>query len=419
MNTNTKYMNTKLKIALCSAFIAAGIQMHSQVGIGVSTPNTFSILDLTQTGAGIKGVLLPKGDVSPNSIAGRPEAMIIYYSDQVYLKQSGGFNAMNPWKYKFNGNTAEDIAFSPSSMVGVGIGVNTGAILGNLHVSATSKEVTAAGNTAASAALFIGNLTSTTHMIFDADEIMVKATNTTGGLLKLQEEAGSIQIGSDRIENVQAATIHLNTTIGSATNNKKLTVYGNVNAQSGKVQEKGYDLVPPGTIVAFFGATPKGWAPCDGQKYTLDGTGNAVVNAAGAQTPNLGGQRIVGEGTGYTFNTTGPNVGVTPLGKTRTLATANLPDHTHTGNTQQDGSHSHTSQRANLVDNDDNDDTFCAIGYSCGSDPSGGANNGTIDGTGSSHIHALNPTGQTCASCTATAFNIEAPYVVLRYIMKL
>ncbi len=408
-------MKAKIKIALCTALLTSGIQMFSQVGIGIANPSQYSILDLTQTGT-VKGLLLPVDLITPSDAPPRPIGMIVYFNDQVYVKQTGGYNAMNPWKYKFNGNTAEDITFNPTSMIGVGIGVNTGNIFGNLHVSATGKDVNAAANSSTSAAFFIGNATSATHMIFDADEIMVKATNTTGGLLKLQEEDGSIRIGSNRLENVDSAVVHLNTRIGSTANSKTLTVHGNIDTKA-KIKENGNDLLPRGSVIAFFGAAvPAGWALCDGRYYDPNNNANASATpvAGYVLTPNLNGRTIIGVGnngeTTYTYNTPG---GL----DNRPLVAGNIPNHQHTGSTNNDGAHSHTGLRANLVDNDDNDDTFCAIGYSCGSDPSGPQSPGSVASTGSNHTHGI--TLNTCTNCGTTPVNVVSKHLVLRYIMKL
>jgi microcystin-dependent protein len=304
---------------------------------------------------------------------------------------------MNPWKYKFNGNTTEDLSFNPTSLVGVGVGVNTGSIFGRIHISTTGKEVTAAANGTGSAALFLGDATSSNHMIFDADEIMVKNTNLTGGLLKLQEEDGSIQIGSDRVENVDAATIHLNTTIGSTTNNKNLTVYGNVDAKS-KIKENGNDLLPTGSIIAFYGASvPAGWALCDGTNGT----------------PNLSGRTIIGVGSNgentYTYNTPGGSDG-------KTIVAGMIPNHTHTGNTTSGGAHNHSHTRY-LADNDDNDDTHYSFGTGGGSDPQGASSAADISSTGSSHSHTIST--NTCSGCGTTQLNVVSKHLVLRYIMKL
>jgi hypothetical protein len=68
-----------------------------------------------------------------------------------------------------------------------------------------------------------------THMELDSNEIMVKNTQTTAGVLTLQKDGGTVQIRTS------AAT----------TNNTVLTANGSVDASgSGKVREHGNDLLP-------------------------------------------------------------------------------------------------------------------------------------------------------------------------------
>ena len=60
-----------------------------------------------------------------------------------------------------------------------------------------------------------------------------------------------------------------------------------------------FSLLPTGIIVAFNSTNaPKGWAICDGQKYKLDGTGIAILDSNGVQTPDLRSKFIIGAGQG-------------------------------------------------------------------------------------------------------------------------
>jgi microcystin-dependent protein len=295
----------------------------AQVGIGVALPNSNSILDLTNGNS--KGLLLPISPTSP-SAATYPEAMLLYFDGMLYVRNDAAFNGITPWKYKYNGSTNEAVYFNPTSYVGVGIGVNDAALRGNLHISLNGKD---AGISGTSAAIFVGNDDTGTHMLIDNDEILVKTNTTTGGILKLQEGGGSVQVGQN---------------ISTPSN---LNVFG-------KVKENGNDLLPQGVVVMWSGALnaiPHGWAICDGQRYQINTTtGNTeLVATGGFQTPDLRERFIVGAAS--TDNTTvtgtayaaGANGGLNEV----TLTEAQMPSHSHSGTALGAGGHSHNEQRYN------------------------------------------------------------------------
>ncbi len=385
------------------------ISAWSQVGIGVASPNVNSILDLTNTNN--KGVLLPKSTSTPSAGA-FPEGMIFYYDSMIYVRNATGFNGITPWKYKFNGSTNEVIYYNPTNYIGVGIGVNDVSIRGNFHVSLNAKEVDVS---ATSAAIFVGNSDTVSHMLIDNDEIMVKINPTTGGTLKLQEGGGSVQVGQ------------------SITNTSNLNVYG-------KVKENGNDLLPQRVVVMWSGALadiPAGWALCDGQRYQINDTTGVtqVVTTGGVLSPDLRERFIVGAATTDNATVAGGAFasGATGGGTTHTLSAANLPNHRHeangngaTINITSSGSHSHTGQDTYLVDNDDNDDTSCAIGYSCGSDAIGAnGSTGSVTGTGSNHTHpngnfaGFTGNGSGLGGATTTITHGLPPYYALAFIIKL
>lgn len=379
-------MKTTIKILSCLVGISTlGMNMTAQVGIGIANPHPNAILDMTNINN--KRVVMPRSSVTPTTSATDTVGMLIYYNDGLYLRDSVAFNHINPWKYKYNGATAQGISFNPASLVGVGVGINTVDLLGYLHVSATGKEVLATGN---SAALFIGNTTTGSHMIFDADEIMVKTGPATGGTLKLQEGKGNVQLGQDILNNSDSAFSYLHTKIGSATQNKSLTVYGNANVV-GKVKESGNDLLPSGSIIMWSGSTiPAGWKLCNG--------------AAG--TPDLRNRMIYGgEPLGINYNTAqGSN--------TRALTIANLPAHVHTGTTNDDGSHTHDYKDRTVSREDVNGSNFNNQGINGVPD-----NTRTTGNVGSSHTHAFTTSG--CSGCNTTPVDVRSAYFVLAFIMKI
>ena len=165
-------------------------------------------------------------------------------------------------------------------------------------------------------------------------------------------------------------------------------------------------LVPVGTITAYAGATaPTGWLLCDGTSTTGY---TALAALVGSTTPDFKGRFLIGDNSSLTLLATGGST---------TIATTNLPAHSHantaTASTSvsiSDPGHSHAST---------------SLGYEIGSSnfaPSGsGANWGYDVGT------AAATTGITAtASTTVTMSNAETggaqayyqPYGVVNYIIK-
>lgn len=405
MNTYKHNMKTTIKFCTCMAiFSLLGIQSHAQVGIGIANPHPSAILDMTNTDN--KRVVMPRSSVMPTTSATDTVGMLIYYNNGLYLRDSTAFTHVNPWKYKYNGKTQEELSFNPTGLVGVGIGINLGTpttpnALGYLHVSATGKDVLATGN---SAALFIGNTTSGSHMIFDADEIMVKTGPSTAGTLKLQEGKGSLQIGQNIANNVDTTFSYLHTKVGSATAGKTLTVHGNINAASGKVKEGGNDLLPSGSIIMWSGTTvPAGWKICDGTN----------------STPNLLNRMIYGGHPGSTTPAVpqSPNYNTAQGSNSRSLTIANIPNHIHKGDTDNGGgAHSHTDNENARADNDDNDGVGNYIGGRGGGWNNDGGN-GNIRPGGSEHNHDI--TTDECLSCAGSAVDMRSAYYVLAFIMKI
>ncbi|HEY0031007.1 MAG TPA: tail fiber protein [Bacteroidia bacterium] len=300
-------------LSILIALFSVILTSSAQVGIG-GVPNANSILDLTN---GTKWLILPKSPASPalNPTFVSTEASLYYYNSNLYLSGLSGVNVLTPWKW--DGTATGFISSLPGNPVGIGL-VPTVTNF-SLSVAQVGEVVAASGG---SGSIMVGT-PAAKHLLIDDDEIMVKTNPTTAGVLKLQEESGTVDIRS--------ASMPTTATV--------LNVNGSINASGvGKMKENGNDLLPTGAIIMWSGsAIPAGWALCDGGSYTkMDGTGSVT-------TPNLMDRFIVGAdltgGTGAAVgsyaiaNTGGEN--------THILTNAEMPSHNHTGFTSTTGSHDH------------------------------------------------------------------------------
>jgi len=145
-----------------------------------------------------------------------------------------------------------------------------------------------------------------------------------------------------------------------------LSVSGNINTTSGKIQEGGNPLIPSGCIIMWYGVSiPGGWRICDG----------------GGGTPDLRSRFIVGVGPGYNLGDTGGAASVT-------LTTAQIPSHTH------------------------------QVGFNIYGDDSGGANN-CDDWNLADKNGCIGKTYTTTPVGEGQSHENRPPYFALYYIMKL
>lgn len=373
----------KVKLVFTAIITLLAYNANSQVGIGNATPNAGSILDLTNSND--KALLLPTSTVAPSTVATfTTEGMVFYYQDKLFLKTSTGIQAFSPWTY--DGTPANGIS-TPSGMP-VAIGLNATPSSPVVLQVAYSSDVTVSSSTASIA---IGDF-STTHMLIDNDEILVKTNATTGGNLKLQEDGGTVSIRSG----------------ATATSATVLTANGSIDAAgSGKILQNGLDLVPPGTIVIWngsvnasgyplMGATPNtNWKICDGTGGTPDLRERFIVGS--------GGDNPAVAGTGYTNGNTGGE-------NTHALTVAELPSHNHTGSANSGGSHSHT------VSSIPNGGEGYTGAYNSSNEVYKWGYTGSVtSSTDGAHTHTLtiNNAG------SGTAHENRPPYYALIYIMKL
>lgn len=162
-------------------------------------------------------------------------------------------------------------------------------------------------------------------------------------------------------------------------------------------------IVPPYIIIAYAGTAPKiptGWALCNGQNGTPDlrnkfiyGTEHPFQSTIEVEVSGKGTKTVKVRRTGGKSNVT--------------LRANNLPEHTHTGRTSEDGNHGHN--------------------HSCASDDGGGNDNHYAMGDNNSsrgcdldragdHRHSFTTAVNTT---TNSSFSILPSYYKLAYIMKL
>jgi microcystin-dependent protein len=158
--------------------------------------------------------------------------------------------------------------------------------------------------------------------------------------------------------------------------------------------------VPSGVITLWYGSIasiPSGWYLCNGANGT----------------PDLRDRFVVGAGSSYAVGATG---GVA----NQTLSIANIPAHTHTGNTDSGGAHSHTiTDPGHVHSYTGTYNTGQGTYYSGGvayqtSATTAAATTGITINSGGAHTHSFT-TGSTGSG---TAFSILPPYYALAYIMK-
>lgn len=172
------------------------------------------------------------------------------------------------------------------------------------------------------------------------------------------------------------------------------TLLGGVTQQEFALLSGQTSLVPAGVIVMWSGSVasiPSGWYICDGNNGT----------------PDLRNRFVVGAGATYAVGATGGADSVT-------LTEAQIPGHTHSGNTASAGSHSHTINNAYGVSTNTVFD-----GYFDGSSRAGGANERNIvssqtTDTQGNHAHSFT-TGSTGGG---NSHENRPPYYALAYIMK-
>lgn len=227
---------------------------------------------------------------------------------------------------------------------------------------------------------------------------MATVTGLTAARM-LQIEAASV-VDGDIVGDNLILKKHDNTTIDA----------GNVRGPVGPQGPPGVQP-PTGGLMPWAGSVstpPAGWLVCDGSAisrttysalFAILGTAYGIGDGSTTfNLPNLEGRVIVGVDDSDTdFNARGKIGGA----KTHTLATAEMPAHTHNL-----PAHTHTVSGTN------NFLRWTGTGGSLASPGAGSALNGealTVSGGGG---------GATTSAGSGTAFNIQQPFMAMGYIIK-
>jgi hypothetical protein len=135
------------KITLTLVTITLGLSTFAQVGIGNNFPDSISILDLTN--ANEKGLILPRVAGSlPTRTDDAVEGMLFFkQTDAViyYNTGAGKYNALSPWKYKFNNEASDNVYYDNAGNVSIGYPVGTALnhkleVDGSVNVTGKIKE---------------------------------------------------------------------------------------------------------------------------------------------------------------------------------------------------------------------------------------------------------------------------------------
>ena len=214
----------------------------------------------------------------------------------------------------------------------------------------------------------------------------------------------------------------------------------------------GIEGVPTGVIAMWSGTNaniPSGWALCDGTNSTPDLTDRFILGrASGSNTNNTGGANTVSLATGNlpAHTHSSGNIATDSAGAhTHTLSgnTSNAGSHSHSGSTSNTGGHSHNNHAwgwGHSFINSSNQYTYSSnnykrmnqasvrqIGYTNNAGNhshnfntnSGGSHSHTLSGNAASagaHTHTVS--GDTGSVGSGTAVTVTPVYYTLAFIIK-
>ena len=291
-----------------------------------------------------------------------------------------------------------------------------------------------------------GTLTATRNVVVPTSNKFYAVRNATTGsqsiLVKTSAGTGvTLANGFTQLmycdgTNVVLASVPINSTNGNVTVSGDLAVAGTITVAGG-------NIIPPGVIWEYGGASPPtGWLACDGSAVSRSTyaalfaiIGTAYGNGDGATTfnlPNRTNRFGVGAGGLYARGSTGGSATETTssagahnhTGATggTAITTAQMPSHNHTGTTSTAGDHSHSfnqpmniSFRATGVGPDGYWVPFSGVSPMQINVAGAHTHSFTTDSTGSGATH--NHTISTDGTHNHTVATVP-PYVASNYIIK-
>ena len=363
-------------ILIGTIILGALFTANAQVGIGNATPESTSVLDLSNSTS--KGLLLPvpAGVASMSNSTG----ILYFYNDNIYYRRGDGFNALSPWKFKFNGNITNHVYYNLGGNIGIGLSDISISPLAPLQIETdVNLDLVDDGS-------FLIGTTTSTSLAFNSTHIQTRDTGSSSDL-QINEQGGDVTVGSPAVPATIKAT-------------KKVQ---ELHQPTGEY----YDLLPTGTIVMWYGSTgniPTGWAMCDGGNYARSDNNDSIL------TPDLSGRFVVAAGSNgganYSAHVQGGQDSVA-------LSVAEMPSHNHSGSTSTGGSHTHQvkGKDAAKIDADNSDDKKDASIKN--DDEKDSYNEPTAAGGSHNHSFSTNNVGGN------TAHENRPKYYALIYIMKL
>jgi microcystin-dependent protein len=366
----------KQTILLITFLAGLGASALAQVGIGNVIPDTNSILDLRNTNN--RGFLLPD---APGIMPASPKGLMYYNQTEnfIYYSDTGGYNALSAWRFKYNGASSNNAYYNFGGNVGIGL---PDPQL-KLHLKGNDYLLGIEGSSKAGIAFYrTGYSNGRSSRIYQSNSKLYITNYESGDDISLQVTSGS-----------------------------KVEVYGgDLNVASGKVQEKGRDLIPKGVIVMWNGSTqsiPSGWALCNGNNGTPDLRGRFIV-AAGSRSD----KRLRDDGTTYSNSTENFTVNKKGGYDRVMLTTKEMPEHWHGGDfllTSSGGSHRHEVKLTYGKGAGSNSKRLAMVG-------SGGTTSKDTDDAGD-HRHTVN--GYTGFTGSSYSHENTPVYYSLAYMMKL